>query len=620
MLDSDYPDMTVNRKIRPHLGVLCCVVLAACSSATRDATGPAEPAATVTLTAGPTTITGLGEVALAATVTGDMTTSVRKVEFYERVDGVDATPRKLGQDSLPPYDFIRAIASAADDGAREFTAIAYDAAGFVAKSNPVKVVVNLAADTTTLRANFVPSHTVITSPGNIDFLVMANKIIARIQVYDGPNMVAEVVSPSPPMVARVAVTAAQNGTRSYVVKAYDLSGHVVVCDPMPVAVDIRWDFARPLEGVQSMEATSLATDATNAIYFAGTTVTGDIFLAKHDANGNREWIRNFGGSSSEYAYSVGVDPSGRVLVTGTVFQPAPSLRSDCFLTLYDADGKLLRTQIVDIPGWEKVGCVATTDVAGNFYLSGNVADSVTRQTDGFLIKYDKDGNTIWTRQLGSSAASWNDDVFTAIATDRLGGVYIAGYTNGSFDAAPNRSGMRDVFLVKYDADGNRQWSQQYGVPELDTFGQQLAADPDGGVYLVGQQTDPETFTSFYSSNDAVLLRYAADGTLRWAKTLDGGFWDYGSGVAADLLGVYIVGSTYGSVGPGHEITEPGTGAFLAKLSRDGELLSVRMLGNPAMSGAQGVAIGSTGGVYVSGYKEDPGNSIQTPVLARHQAF
>jgi hypothetical protein len=425
---------------------------------------------------------------------------------------------------------------------------------------------------------------------------------------------------TPPVSASyvVPVTAGDNGTQTYVVKAYDLANHVVESAPIAVTVDIAWDWVRSIDGVHTNEI-FLATDAMGAVYVAGTTELYDAFLIKQDADGNRVWLRNFGGPNHEYAKSVGVDPSGRVFITGDAFQPPPSLRGDCFLSLYDADGTLIRTQVVDIPGWEKLGCVATTDASGNFYVAGGVADSAVRSTDVFLIKYDRDGNTLWTRTVGSTPGTWNDDVFTSIAIDPTGGVYIGGYTNGTFDAAPNRSASRDLFVLKYDADGNELWSGQYGTQGLTTFGDHLAIDQLGNVYFAGENVDATTYTSFYTTNNVLLISYAANGTFRWVRTLDGGGSDRGWGVVADTRGVYLTGVTEGGISGHHEITEPTQGAsdiLFAKFSTSGDLVSVRLFGSPAYDSGDAVAIGANGALYIGGTVSDAATGLNTPILLR----
>jgi hypothetical protein len=605
-------DMSMNAFARRSVAALGCLAAFGCGSATGDATGPIPSPPTVTLTVSPASVTAPGDIDLVAAAYGANGVGLRRVEFYERVINVDANPRKIGEDADAPYELKRSILSDADNGTREFTAKAYDAAGQMGTSNSSTVVVSVAP--TPLQVTASASHTRITTPGSIKFRISANKALSRAEVYSGTTKVADIVSPVTPYVVAVGVTAANNGTQNFTVKAYDLNNQAVESASMTVVVDIRWDFIRTIDGVHTNNLLLVATDGTRDVYLAGTTDTYDTFLIKHDADGNRLWIRTFGGPNHDYLSSVGVDASGRVFVTGYVFSPPPSLRSDCFLTLYDATGNILRTQLIHISDWETIVCYGASDALGNIYVGGNVADSIARTTDAFLVKYDASGSTLWTRQFGSAPGIWNDDILTSISVDPAGGVYVGGYTSGSFDGAAH--GPRDMYVLKFDVDGNRLWSRQYGTAGLLTFGLQLAADPDGGVYFAGQTDDP---INRYINPNALLVRYGADGELRWARTLDGGSGDAAYGVTADGRGVYLVGATTHT--GSNDITEPcqgGGDSFLATLSRDGALLSVRLLGTPLNQFATGVTVATNGDLYVTALATDQATDVGIPVLARQR--
>lgn len=600
-----------------RLGLLCCVALAACSP-NHDATDPATSGPQVTLIANPTSVTSVAQIVLSASVT-DGTGAVQKVEFYERITGVDAGPRKIGEDSEAPYGFTREIQSVADNGTREYTAKAYDVAQHVGISNAVMVAVKLAAETTTLSPGVSASHTSITTPGQIKFTVTDNRVVARVEVYNGDAKVAEVAPQSEPYVVSVPVTSANNGKQTYIVKAYDATGNVIDSSAMEVVVDIKWDVIRSIPDIQKGGAFGpfVVTDADGAVYVAGDNLVDgpvrhtDGFLIKHDADGNRLWIRTFGGSNTQHVDAAGVDGSGRVYIAGDVYSGV-GLRQNCFLNLFDRSGATVRTQIIDIQGSSKDSCVAASDAAGNFYVAGDVSDSANRILNIFIVKYDKDGGAIWTRQFRSQP----DTAFAfvgGIAVDPLGGVYLVGFTNGSIGGSPS-GGASDLFLVKYDGDGNRLWAHQVGQVGYNTQGVQLAPDPDGGVYALGAAYDSERRGS------VLVLRVSADGTLRWERVFGSHRSDIPTGIAVDRRGVYVVGITLGGstvrgIPPDGEIREAAQGswdAFLAKLSLDGTLLSVRLLGSPDYDGANGVAVGANGALYVAGELGGHG----APMLAR----
>ncbi len=100
------------------------------------------------------------------------------------------------------------------------------------------------------------------------------------------------------------------------------------------------------------------------------------------------------------------------------------------------------------------------------------------ENDGYIIKIDSLSNTIWTKQFGTPQ---NDDVQWS-AIDEKGCVYITGFTLGSMEG--KNKGKEDIFVVKYNPDGNLAWTRQYGTDSTD-MAQGIYADKKGGIYIAG---------------------------------------------------------------------------------------------------------------------------------------
>ena len=102
------------------------------------------------------------------------------------------------------------------------------------------------------------------------------------------------------------------------------------------------------------------------------------------------------------------------------------------------------------------GSGVTTDSSGNIYLTGGTKGGLDGNTnsggkDIFLVKYNSSGTKQWTKQLGTSSY----DRGNGVSTDSSGNIYVTGYTREGLDGNTN-SGSYDIFLVKYNSSGIRQ--------------------------------------------------------------------------------------------------------------------------------------------------------------------
>lgn len=190
--------------------------------------------------------------------------------------------------------------------------------------------------------------------------------------------------------------------------------------------------------------------------------------------------------------------------------------------------------------------------------------------------------TVSARQLGFER-TWggvDEDGAEGVAVAPDGSVYSTG-TTFSFGA-----GDRDIFLLKYAADGTLVWQRTWGTartePTLraDDFATDVAvASGDGSVYVTG-----------FSGDDAFLLKFDATGTLLWQKTWGGTFTDFADGVAVAADGtIYVTGATDGF-----------GDAFLVKFSPAGDLLWQRRWGGEGLDFAHDVAIAGDGSIYIAG--------------------
>ncbi len=332
----------------------------------------------------------------------------------------------------------------------------------------------------------------------------------------------------------------------------------------------------------------VSVDGSGNAYVTGYTTGGldgntsegdwDIFLTKYNTAGTKLWTRQLGTRSNEYGYDVSVDGSGNAYVTGYTEDGLDgnthSGASDIFLAKYDTDGTKLWTQQLGTARRDHARNVSV-DGSGNAYLTGGTTGGLDGNTsegdwDIFLTKYNTVGTKLWTRQLGSDES----DSGYGVSVDGSGNVYVTGYTEGALDGNTS-AGSYDMFLIKYNSDGAKLWTQQLGTAS-DDGGSDVSIDGNDNVYVAGRTEGCLDGNSSEGDCDIFLTKYDRNGTKLWTKQLGSDEWDSGLEVSVDGRGnAYITGLTYGSLGD--NTNAGGEDMFLVKISTIPEPGSIAML-------------------------------------------
>jgi hypothetical protein len=358
-------------------------------------------------------------------------------------------------------------------------------------------------------------------------------------------------------------------------------------------------------GIHSIpHVASMATDGSGNILvigdFEGTVNLGsgpltsagnrDILLAKFDANGNHLWSKRFGDSNYQVGYSVAADASGNVVITGrfretTNFGGGPLTTDgddDIFVAKYDADGNHLWSRRFGDHGAQQGNAIAV-DGAGNIALTGHFTGTLdfgggpmtnTGPIDVFVAKLDADGNHLWSRSFHEDGFQRGD----AVAVDSSGGVVIAGDFTGTlnFGGGPLTSaGTDDIYLAKYDADGNHLWSKRFGDTQYQgTEG--MTVDGLGNVVLVGWFLGSVDFGGglFTSTDadDAFIATFDADGNPLWSRQFSGTRSQDAASVAVDAAQNILVSGFFQDtidLGGGPLTSEGNYEQFVAKFDSDG---------------------------------------------------
>lgn len=366
-----------------------------------------------------------------------------------------------------------------------------------------------------------------------------------------------------------------------------------------------------------------------------------------------KWAKSFGGSGSDFGYSVKTDGLGNVYTTGYfngtadfdagsgTYNLTSNGKADIFVQKMDPSGNFLWAKSFGGPN-DDYGNSIALDGSGNVYITGYFAGTVDFDPgtgisnltsaggsyDVFIQKLDPNGNFIWAKSFGGPG----DCRGYSIITDDLGNVITTGSFEGTSDFDPGTgttnltsAGGTEIFVQKSDSAGNFLWARSFGGISYD-FSLSLTTDDSGNVYTTGHfegtaDFDPGTGTFSLKASgiaDIFIQKMDASGNFLWAKSFGGTGGDYGHSIAADASGnIFTTGNFQGKVD-----FDPGTGVanlsslgnadiFIQKLDPSGNFLWAKSFGGTGADRGNSVFSDASGNVYTTGYFEntadfDPG--------------
>ena len=306
----------------------------------------------------------------------------------------------------------------------------------------------------------------------------------------------------------------------------------------------------------------------------------DMFVAEYAADGSLSWVKSAGGSEDDSPRSISADEDGAAFVTGG-FRNAATFgageaneteliavdEDDLFVAKYAADGSLSWAQSVAGEGYEEGVAVAVLS-DDSVLVTGNISSTAT---------------------FGVGEA--NETTLTSV-------------------------GDSDIFIAKYDADGNLSWAKSMGGSNADN-GVGASALPDGGFLISGTffssatlgagEANETTLTSAGGS-DAFVAKYAADGSLSWARSAGGSEPDLSMGVSVSEDGSIVSAGAFGGMatfgaGEANEtmLTSAGDNdIFIASYTADGSLSWARSAGGSGSDWSAGVSVFEDGSIIAAG--------------------
>ena len=214
---------------------------------------------------------------------------------------------------------------------------------------------------------------------------------------------------------------------------------------------------------------------------------------------NWDWSRGAGGSGDDVGYSIKTDNENNIIIVGTFsnnalfgnnFINSISIYGGAFVAKLDSSGNFIWARRIVGTHFTSVYSVAT-DLFNNIYVSGSFAESTNIESaalvsngssDLFIAKYNENGDFLWAKSYGGHGI---DGATSLICSDSL--LFVAGEFRDSvyFDTTQLiSSGNSDIFLACLDFEGNYQWIKQAGGLYYDVS-RSISIDNNSDVIIAG---------------------------------------------------------------------------------------------------------------------------------------
>ena len=291
-----------------------------------------------------------------------------------------------------------------------------------------------------------------------------------------------------------------------------------------------------------------------------------LFCSLNSYSQTWQWARRAGSTQNDYLAKIDVDETGNSYIAGkfndTISFGAVTLLSpgisSIYLAKYDISGNFQWAKIAASDSAINIGGIHI-DKHGNISLVGQYADTgyfgdthsdtliSSGDYDVFVARYDADGNLLWASSTGGTGYDYG----SGVSNDFNGNTFIT----GEFHVTPFQFSSSKIFIAKYDSLGNNSWFKIPQTYSSTDIAEGIVTDSTGTSYITGQ------FFSTLSFDASVVLdagnveanvyvgKFNSDGTNTWLQKA-GAASGYcgGIGIAIDKRGNnYLTGFFHGTI-------------------------------------------------------------------------
>ena len=277
----------------------------------------------------------------------------------------------------------------------------------------------------------------------------------------------------------------------------------------------------------------------------------DYLLLKFSSDDTLQWSKTFGGSEDDRGAEVIATNDGGFAILGY----SKSSDGNVYENNGDQDFWIVKISANGDISWQKsfgfsgadTG-YAITETNDNGFLLTGVLDvsasggqgnkSVQKHAGGdvWVIKLDESGNKQWQNYYGGT---FTDTPFGVTKTNDNGFLICASSDSNDFNISNNK-GQYDFWIFKIDANGTLFWEKNFGGSEIEEP-RDICKTNDGNFMIVGdtRSNDKDVFKN-NGAADLWVVKINTDGNLLWEKTFGGSSFDAGRAIFPSLNGGFII--------------------------------------------------------------------------------
>lgn len=349
-------------------------------------------------------------------------------------------------------------------------------------------------------------------------------------------------------------------------------------------------------------------------WFAGCTLMW-VNLARAQAP-QKQWDKRFGGNASDDGAVADQTRDGGCILAGDSASGVSGDRTensrgdyDLWILKVDGNGTKQWDKRFGGSSYDYCGDVRQTSdggyILGGDSASGTGGDKTQSSrgcTDIWVLRIDGNGNKQWDKRFGGSSY----DYCGKVRQTSDGGYILAGssLSGAGGDKTQASRGGADYWIVKVDSNGSKQWDKRFGG-DADDYLQDIYITSDYGYLLVGNSKSGATGDKTENSRgniDFWIVKVDSYGSKQWDRRFGGIGVDVCSAVEQATDGGFVlVGGTSSPVDG--DVTQPGRGSsdyWMLKVDSNGNKQWDRRFGGSGVDDGRDVQRTSDGGYILVG--------------------